>query len=162
ARALEGEAVDGGGRLALVAGGPAVPFGLEAHTPKVTTFRPMKFVMSTAFSDPSHYLPMARAADAAGFHAGAVSDHVVHPRELASPSPSPADGAPRWQPFTPWPDPWVAIGAMAAVTERVRFMTSVWVLPLRNPYLAAKAIGTAAVLSGNRVALGVGMGWMEE
>jgi probable F420-dependent oxidoreductase len=59
-------------------------------------------------------------------------------------------------------DPWVAIGAMAAVTQRLRFFTGVYVLPMRNPLVVAKAVATAAVLSGNRVALGVGVGWCEE
>jgi probable F420-dependent oxidoreductase len=51
---------------------------------------------------------------------------------------------------------------MAAATERLRFLTSIYVLPLRNPFAVAKAVGTAAVLSGNRVTLGVGAGWMRE
>jgi len=122
----------------------------------------LKFVCSLAFTPPDQLLALARAADAAGFDSVAVSDHLVHPRKIATPYPYTADGAPRWQPFTAWPDPWVAIGAMAAVTTRVRFLTSVFVLPLRNPFLVAKAVGTAAVLSGGRVTLGVGAGWMRE
>jgi probable F420-dependent oxidoreductase len=51
---------------------------------------------------------------------------------------------------------------MAAATEQLRFFTNVYVLPMRTPFAVAKAVGTAAVLSGNRVALGIGMGWMEE
>jgi probable F420-dependent oxidoreductase len=54
------------------------------------------------------------------------------------------------------------IAAMAAVTSRLRFLTNVYVLPLRNPFVVAKAVGTAAVVSGDRVALGIGMGWMAE
>jgi probable F420-dependent oxidoreductase len=122
----------------------------------------VKFVCSLAFQPPLELLELARAAEGAGFEAVAVSDHVVHPRKIATPYPYTADGAPRWQPFTPWPDPWVAIGAMAAVTERLRFLTSIYVLPLRNPFAVAKAVGTAAVLSRNRVILGVGAGWMRE
>jgi alkanesulfonate monooxygenase SsuD/methylene tetrahydromethanopterin reductase-like flavin-dependent oxidoreductase (luciferase family) len=48
------------------------------------------------------------------------------------------------------------------VTERIRFFTSVYVAALRSPYQVAKSVGTAAVLSGNRVALGVGVGWCRE
>jgi probable F420-dependent oxidoreductase len=122
----------------------------------------VKFVCSLAFVPPEELIPLARAADEAGFEAVAVSDHVVHPRRIVTPYPYTADGAPRWQPFTPWPDPWVAIGAMAAATERLRFLTSIFVLPMRNPFLVAKAVATAAVLSGSRVTLGVGAGWMRE
>ena len=55
-----------------------------------------------------------------------------------------------------------AIAAMAAVTERLRFATSVYILPLRSPFQVAKTLATAAVLSGNRVVLGTGAGWMRE
>jgi probable F420-dependent oxidoreductase len=48
------------------------------------------------------------------------------------------------------------------MTERLRFLTTVYILPARTPVHVAKQVGTAAVLSGNRVDLGVGMGWMEE
>ncbi len=122
----------------------------------------MKFVTSVAFNDPRHLCELARTADASGWDGIIVSDHVVHPEKIGSPYPYTADGAPRWQAPAPWPDPWVAIGAMAAVTGCLRFYTGVYVLPLRNPLLVAKAVGTAAYLSGNRVTLGIGVGWMKE
>src|SRR6478672_1024929 len=105
---------------------------------------------------------MARVADASGYHGIAVSDHVFYPEKLSTPYPYTSDGSPPFAPDTPWPDPWVLIGAMAAVTTRLRFMTNVYVAPARNPFLVAKQVGTAAVLSGDRVALGVGAGWMRE
>ncbi len=122
----------------------------------------MKFVISLAFNPTTDLCDIARAADEAGFGALGISDHVVHPRTIRTPYPYTPDGSPRWQPFTEWPDPWVAIAAMAAVTSRIRFLTSIYVLPMRNPFLVAKQIATAAVMSDNRVALGVGTGWMEE
>jgi probable F420-dependent oxidoreductase len=122
----------------------------------------VKFTCSLAFSDPSHYVECAKVADACGWDAIVVSDHVVHPEKIETPYPYTEDGAPRWDAPTPWPDPWVAIGAMSAVTARIRFMTAIYVLPMRNPFVVAKAIGTAAVLSQDRVTLGIGAGWMEE
>jgi probable F420-dependent oxidoreductase len=122
----------------------------------------VKFITSLAFSDPAQILPLAKACDAAGFDAVAVSDHLVHPQQIDTPYPYTPDGSPRWEPFTAWPDPWVTAGYVAAATERLRVVTSIYVLPMRNPVLAAKAIGTAAVLSGGRVALGIGVGWMRE
>jgi probable F420-dependent oxidoreductase len=122
----------------------------------------VKFVTSLAFADPSQILPIARACDAVGFDAVAVSDHVVHPERIDTPYPYTPDGTPRWQPFTAWPDPWVTAGFVAAATERLRVVTSIYVLPLRHPVLVAKEVGTAAVLSGGRVALGIGVGWMRE
>ena len=122
----------------------------------------MKFCVSVAFCDPRHLVEVARTADAAGWDVLAVSDHVVHPEKIATPYPYTPDGQPRWEAPAPWPDPWVAIGAMASATQRLRFLTTIYVLPLRNPLAAAKAIGTAAVLSDHRVTLGIGVGWMEE
>ena len=122
----------------------------------------MKFWAGMAFSPPEHYLPLARAADDAGLHGVMVSDHLFYPRDLESPYPYSADGKPIWEPATAWLDNWVAIGAMAAVTERLRFTTSVYIAPSRDLFTVAKQVGAAAVLSGNRVVLGVGAGWMRE
>jgi probable F420-dependent oxidoreductase len=122
----------------------------------------MHFIASLVFSDPTHFCEVARVGDECGWDGIVVSDHVVHPDKIASPYPYTRDGSPRWKAPAPWPDPWVAIGAMAAVTERIRFYTGVYVLPLRNPFVVAKAVGTAAVMSGGRVTLGVGVGWMKD
>jgi probable F420-dependent oxidoreductase len=122
----------------------------------------MKFCVPTAFMDPRHLMPLAQVAEKAGFHAFAVSDHIVHPLSIASRYPYAEDGRRYWDAETPWPDPWVTIAALAAVTTTLRFFTNVYILPARNPFLVAKAVGTAAVLSDNRVALGIGVGWMRE
>jgi probable F420-dependent oxidoreductase len=115
-----------------------------------------------AFSHPAHCCALARTAEQSGWDCVAVSDHVVHPEHIRSTYPYTPDGALRWQPDAPWPDPWVTIGAMAAATQELRFFTNIFVLPMRNPFLVAKAVGTAALLSGGRVALGIGVGWMED
>ncbi|MDJ0789256.1 MAG: TIGR03619 family F420-dependent LLM class oxidoreductase [Myxococcota bacterium] len=122
----------------------------------------MKFALSLAFQDPLQAGALSRAAEEAGFERVILSDHVVHPERIDTPYPYTPDGAPRWEPFTPWPDPWVTIGHLAASTEKIRFVTGIYVLPLRNPFVVAKAVGTAAVLSGDRVELGIGAGWMRE
>lgn len=122
----------------------------------------LKFCIGLGFSPVDHYVPLARAADERGWDTICVSDHVVNPKVIESVYPYTKDGQRRWEPFTPWSDPWVAIGAMAGATERLRFTTNVYVLPMRTPFAVAKTVGTAAAISGGRVALGVGMGWMEE
>jgi probable F420-dependent oxidoreductase len=122
----------------------------------------MRFSIAAAFAPPDHLLPIARAAEEAGFDAVAVPDHVLNLAELTSPYPYTSDGRRRWDLYTPWLDPWVAIGAMAAATQQLRFFTNIYVLPMRNPFQVAKTVATAAALSGGRVALGVGMGWCEE
>jgi probable F420-dependent oxidoreductase len=102
--------------------------------------------------------------DEAGYYGALVSDHLIYPKELKSPypySPHP-DGRPIWEPETSWPDSWVLIGAMAAVTKQLHFNNSIYIAGARPLLQVAKQVATAAVLSGDRVALGVGAGWMRE
>ncbi len=122
----------------------------------------MKFAIATTFSDPAHLDPIARTADEHGWDALTFSDHIVHPERMESKYPYTADGGTYWDAQNPWPDPWITIAALAAVTTRLHFTTNVFILPARNPVLVAKAVSTAAVLSGDRVALGIGVGWMKE
>ena len=122
----------------------------------------MRFAISLAFQPVDQVVALAREADHCGYDALAVPDHVVELETLETPYPYTADGSRRWDHTADWPDPWVLIGALAQVTERIRFFTSVYVAALRSPYVVAKAVGTAAVLSGDRVALGVGVGWCRE
>jgi len=136
---------------------PAIAGHTDAEKGKI-----VEFVTSLAFEKPEDLGRLCQAADAAGFHGAALSDHLVHPKQLKTPYPYTPDGVPRWEPFTDWPDPWVAAAHLAASTERLRFYTSIFVLPMRNPFHVAKAVGTASVLSGGRMTLGVGVGWMRE
>ena len=122
----------------------------------------MKFCHGLIGARPKDWARLAQACEAAGFDSVAVSDHVIFPGNLDSKYPYTPDGTPLFDPDEDWPDAWVAIGALSAVTTRLRFVTNVYVLPARNPFVAAKAIGTAAHLSGGRVGLGIGAGWMRE
>ena len=122
----------------------------------------MKFTNALIGASPLHYVELARACEAAGFASVSLSDHVFAPQQLSSAYPYTPDGKPLMLADEDWLDPWVAVGAMAAVTTTLEFMTNVYILPLRNPFVVAKAVGTAAVLSGNRVSVGIGAGWMKE
>ncbi len=122
----------------------------------------MKFCCTFSFIHPDHYLELAQLAEAHGWDSVLMSDHVVHPETIRSKYPYSAIGERAWTPETAWPDVWVATGMMAAVTTRLRFMQSVYVLPMRDPFTVAKALGTAARMSRNRVSLGLGLGWLED
>jgi probable F420-dependent oxidoreductase len=122
----------------------------------------MKFCQSLMYAPPADWLELTRCAEGVGFDAVSLSDHVFYPGKLESSYPYSSSGRPIFPPETPWPDVWVTTGALAAATERIRFATHVYVLPARNPFVVAKAVGTAAFLSGDRVLLGVGAGWMRE
>ncbi|RAV16339.1 LLM class F420-dependent oxidoreductase [Mycolicibacterium sp. GF69] len=122
----------------------------------------MKFYVSVAFLDTSEAVEIAKAADDLGYEGLGVPDHVVNLETLTTPYPYTKDGRRRWEAFTDWPDPWVLIGALALVTSRARFVTTVYLPAMRDPYSAAKSIGTAAVLAGGRLELGIGVGWCQE
>jgi probable F420-dependent oxidoreductase len=122
----------------------------------------VKFYVSSAFLQADEIIEIARAADDLGYEGMAIPDHVVNLETLATPYPYTEDGQRRWQPFTDWLDPWVLVGALAQATSRLKFVTTVYIPAMRDPYSAAKAIGTAACLSGGRVELGVGVGWCAE
>lgn len=122
----------------------------------------MQFYVSTAFLNIDEVVEVARAADDLGYDGMGIPDHVVNLETLATPYPYTKDGSRRWEAFTHWPDPWVTIGAIALVTQRLRFVTTVYLPAMRDPYSAAKAIGTAACLAQGRLELGVGVGWCEE
>lgn len=119
----------------------------------------MKFVISAAFQPPEHLVPITVAAEDAGYEAVSFSDHAIYPETLDTPYPYTDDGTRRYDETSEFPDPWVVAGALSSVTSRIRFTTNVFVLPMRNPFLAAKAIATAAALSNDRITLTVGVGW---
>jgi len=121
----------------------------------------MQFWSGTAFMMATEAVAVARMLDDAGFGGIVCSDHMIYPRELSSPYPSPT-GRPMWSPETPWPDSWVLIGAMAAVTTRLRFTNAVYVAPARPLLEVIKQVATASVISEGRVSLAVGAGWMRE
>ena len=124
--------------------------------------RPTQFTVAFPMIEPSHFVPLAKVAEATGFDSVAVPESVFYPETVSAGYPYTPDGSRFWAAETPFLDPFVAIPAMAAVTERLRFYTNVLKLGIREPLLVAKAVSSAAVLSGDRVGLGVGLSWIPE
>lgn len=124
----------------------------------------MRFHQAITFLPVDEALALATACDDMGYSGVYLSDHLFNPRELRSRytySKTP-DGAPFWAKDTAWPDPMCLVSALAAVTSNLTFTTGVYVAPVRDLITVAKSVGTAAVLSHDRVRLGVGVGWCEE
>ena len=111
---------------------------------------------------PDSLARMARRAEAAGYGYLGVSDHVVIARNPGTAYPYTKDG--RWfaEDTGECLEQVTTVGFLAAATERIRLLTSVMVLGHRPPMLAAKMLATADVLSGGRLTLGVGVGWLQE
>ena len=122
----------------------------------------MRWTVAFPMFPADHLVPMARAAEEAGFDTITVPDSVFYPEQVSADYPYSADGGRFWAPETPFVDPFVAISAMAAVTEKIRFLTNVVKLPIRDPLLVAKQLSSMAVLANNRVGLGVGLSWIPE
>ena len=93
----------------------------------------MKFSVALPMLPPDHFLPLARAAEAAGYEGVAVPESVFFPEHVSADYPYSADGGRYWDATTPFLDPFVAIPAMAAVTERLKFFTNVLKLGIRDP-----------------------------
>lgn len=119
----------------------------------------MRCWLPVMFEPVDQLLDIARIAEGCGYHGLGLADHVAVPRAFRSVHPSGQN------PFTAdssFPDTFTTISAMAAVTECLHFMSYVFVLPMRDPFTVAKQVGTVACLSRNRVAFGVGAGWLTE
>jgi probable F420-dependent oxidoreductase len=122
----------------------------------------MKFWQMLTWMEPEQILEVARFAEDVGFEGVMLGDHGVFPREVKATYPYSADGKPPMAPDSWYPDCWATIGAISAVTKRIRFSVAVYVLPLRNVFEVARATGTLAILSNNRFILGAGIGWMKD
>lgn len=126
----------------------------------------MKFGISTLTrglcTSRQAYQAVARAAERAGFDFMSVNDHVIVPTEL--------DSAYPYTPGGTWSaaghghcfDVITTLAFLAGVTEKLRLLSSVMVVPHRPPILTAKMLATLDVLSEGRLILGVGAGWMQE
>ncbi|NRQ34356.1 TIGR03619 family F420-dependent LLM class oxidoreductase [Nonomuraea sp. NN258] len=121
----------------------------------------MRFWQAVPFLETEQLVEIARTGDRCGYDAIALSDHLFF-TDYSVPYPYSGDGAPIWGPATPWPDPWVTIGALSSVTSRLKLATNVYIAPARDLFTVAKAVSTAAVLSGGRVICGVGAGWCRD
>ena len=104
---------------------------------------------------------IASKSDILGFDFLTVSDHIVIPKYVDSKMPYAADGT-----FNPGDgfcyDPLTLLSFLSAVTETIRLVPSVMVVPYRNPIYAAKMISTIDVLSSGRITIGCGVGWLKE
>ena len=124
---------------------------------------PVRFSYAESMTDPSFYAPLARAAEEAGYDSMVVPDSICYPRHAGSRYPFSPDGSREFLEDKPFIEPFSLIPALGAVTSRLRFVTFVLKLPVRSPVLVAKQATSTAVLTGNRLVLGVGTSpWRED
>ncbi|MBM4383809.1 MAG: LLM class F420-dependent oxidoreductase [Deltaproteobacteria bacterium] len=107
-------------------------------------------------------LEICRRAEAAGFESVWGGEHVVLPTRMTSKYPYTADGKIPAEPDTPIPDPLIWLAFAAAAAQKLRLGTCILIVPQRNPVVLAKELATLDRLSGGRVELGLGVGWLRE
>ena len=125
----------------------------------------LKFGLAFASSvgtDPQSALDICRVAEEVGFESVWGGEHVIFPSTIDSPYPYSADGKVPATPDTPIPDPLIWLAYVAAVAPSLRLGTCILILPQRNPLVLAKELATLDHLSGGRVELGTGVGWMKD
>ncbi len=123
----------------------------------------MRFSYAESMTDPSSYIPLACAAEEAGYDSMVVPDSICYPRDAQSRYPFSPDGTREFLEDKPFLEPFSLIPALGAVTRRLRFVTFVLKLPVRNPVLVAKQATSTAVLTDGRLVLGVGSSpWRED
>lgn len=123
----------------------------------------MRHTINLSMLEPEAQLRLAKEADALGFDAVSLGDSILYPRESDARYPYSGTGDRSFLEGAPFLDPFVALSAIAAVTERIRLQTSVLKVPVRHPVLVAKAAGSLDALSGGRFVLGVGLSpWPED
>src|SRR4030095_12565313 len=103
---------------------------------------------------------IVQRGEALGFASVMIADHLVFPVTIRSKYPYTVSGASPGRGDVL--DQLSLMAFVAAKTTRLRLVTSVMIVPYRNPVLTAKALATIDVLSQGRVTLGVGVGWMRE
>ena len=120
---------------------------------------------SGAGAEPDALADIAKLGDRLGFYCMVMPDHILQPNQVNSTYPYSLTGdilAAGQSGDGEWPEQVTTLAYLAGVTERIRLVTSVMIIPYRNPILTAKMLSTLDMLSKGRLILGAGVGWMEE
>ena len=105
---------------------------------------------------------VAQRAEALGFDAAFISDHIVIPKSMPSNYPYHPEGQFPWESVRNYYEPLATLAYLAGKTEKIRLGISVLIISYRNPVVTAKVLATTDALSGGRIILGVGTGWWED
>ena len=123
----------------------------------------MRFSYHPSMCDPSFYLELGKEAEAAGFDAITFPDSICYPKECDSTYPYNDDGSREFLDGVPFLEPFSIIPAIAAVTDKLEFSTSVYKLAPRQAVTTAKFVTTLGVMTNNRFHFGVGVSpWYED
>ena len=119
----------------------------------------VEFSVPVSFSPVDQYISIARGAEVAGFDRVVLPDSLFHPRRQDKDYPYTPDGSRMWDENTQWVEPLIASAAMGGATSTIRFCPQVLKVGPRNPLLLTRQVASVALMTGNRLDLGVGIGW---
>ncbi|MGN0099702.1 TIGR03619 family F420-dependent LLM class oxidoreductase [Dietzia sp. CH92] len=125
----------------------------------MTRVADVDFSVPVSFSPVDQYIDLARGAEAAGFDRIVLPDSLFHPRRQDEDYPYTPDGSRMWDENTQWVEPLIASAAMGGATSTIRFCPQVLKVGPRNPLLLTRQVASVALMTGNRLDLGVGIGW---
>ncbi|UDY35321.1 LLM class F420-dependent oxidoreductase [Dermatobacter hominis] len=120
------------------------------------------FANTLQFTEREGLVTLAQSAEAAGFDSLWTVEHVIYPDGYESEYPYDKSGKMAADASSPIPDPLIWLAFVAAATTTLRLGTGILILPQRNPLVLAKEVATLDRLSGGRVELGIGVGWLKE
>ncbi len=124
----------------------------------------MRFTLMLSRGEYRDFIAIAQAAEESGWTSITLPDSIFFPKATVSKYPyADTDNIRAYIEATPFIEPLIAMSWMAAVTKTLRFYPAVMKVPVRQPLVLAKALSSLAVISGNRVSLGAGLGpWRED
>lgn len=122
----------------------------------------LAFANTGPFAEAEGLADLARAAEQSGVESLWTVEHVIWPTEYDSQYPYAPTGKMPGDKTSAIPDPLIWLAFVAAQTERIKIATGIVILPERNPVVFAKEVATLHRLSGGRLELGIGVGWLEE
>jgi len=122
----------------------------------------MRFSLNLSSEPNDHYVPLAQAAEEAGFDAITIPDSICFPKNTVSKYPYNADGSNTFLENAPFIDPFIQLARLSAVTKRIQFTTAVIKLAVRQPVVVAKMLSSLAVVSEERISIGLGLSPWEE
>ena len=123
----------------------------------------LRYCNTGRYVDPARAVELAQAAEAAGFESLWTVEHTVVPGGYGSTYPYAEGGKMAGgRDDIPLPDPLIWMAYVAAATKRIKLATGIMILPQHNPVVVAKQVATLDHLSGGRILLGIGAGWLKE
>ncbi len=123
----------------------------------------IRYCNTGRYVDPARAVELVQAAEETGFESAWTVEHVVIPKGYQSAYPYTTDGRlPGGEGDFILPDPQIWMAYVAARTTRINLATGILILPQHNPVICAKQVATLDYMSGGRVLLGIGVGWLKE